>query len=185
MKNDRNKYPEITPQAIFVGVTIGLLMTASFSYAALVLGFSTNGSPVAAVLGWGIMRTIFKRGTIVENNIVQTIASGINSATSGVIFTLPVLLIRGTEFNVWWVGAAAVAGAILGVGFIIPLRKQMLDIERLRFPSGTAVASILKSPAEGNQKIKIVNLWCSNISFDFFIDAISPDGVARDSSRNY
>lgn len=156
MKSDRTKYPEITPQAIFVGVTIGILMTASFSYAALVLGFSTNGSPVAAVLGWGIMRTIFKRGTIVENNILQTIASGINSATSGVIFTLPVLLIRGTEFNIWWMVAAAVAGAILGVGFIIPLRKQMLDIERLRFPSGTAVASILKSPAEGIKKSRLL-----------------------------
>ncbi|MCF8239845.1 MAG: OPT/YSL family transporter [Melioribacteraceae bacterium] len=156
MKNNTVKYPEITPQAILVGVTIGLLMTASFSYAALVLGFSTNGSPVAAVLGWGIMRTIFKRGTIVENNIVQTVASGINTATSGVIFTLPVLLIRGIEFNVWWVGAAAVAGAILGVGFIIPLRKQMLDIDRLRFPSGTAVASILKSPAEGIKKSRLL-----------------------------
>ena len=131
-------------------------MTASFSYAALVLGFSTNGSPVAAVLGWGIMRTIFKRGTIVENNIVQTIASAINTATSGVIFTLPILLIRGTEFNIWWVGAATVAGAVLGVGFIIPIRKQMLDIDRLRFPSGTAVASILRSPAEGIKKSRLL-----------------------------
>lgn len=156
MKNNSIEYPEITPQAILVGVTIGLLMTASFSYAALVLGFSTNGSPVAAVLGWGIMRTIFKRGTIIENNIVQTIASGINTATSGVIFTLPVLLIRGVEFNVWWIGAAAVAGAILGVGFIIPIRKQMLDIDRLRFPSGTAVASILRSPAEGIKKSRLL-----------------------------
>ncbi|MBU0474369.1 MAG: OPT/YSL family transporter [Bacteroidetes bacterium] len=156
MKNDRTKYPEITPQAILVGFTIGLLMTASFSYAALLLGFSTNGSPVAAVLGWGIMRTIFKRGTIVENNIVQTIASGINTATSGVIFTLPILLIRGVDFNIWWIVAATVAGAILGVGFIIPIRKQMLDIERLRFPSGTAVASILRSPAEGIKKSRLL-----------------------------
>jgi putative OPT family oligopeptide transporter len=156
MKNYSNKYPEITPQAILVGIAIGVLMTASFSYAALVLGFSSTGSPVAAVLGWGIMRAIFKRGTIVENNIVQTIASGINAATSGVIFTLPVLFIRRTEFNIWWVGIAAVAGAILGVGFIIPIRKQMLDIDRLRFPSGTAVASILRSPAEGIKKSRLL-----------------------------
>ena len=50
------EYPEVTWQAVAVGVFIGLLMTSSFSYAALVLGFSTNGSPVAAILGWGIMR---------------------------------------------------------------------------------------------------------------------------------
>ncbi len=154
--NQSKTYPEVTPLAIAVGVAIGLLMTASFSYAALVLGFSTNGSPVAAILGWGIMRSIFKRGTIVENNIIQTIASGINTATAGVIFTVPILLIRGAEFNIWWVGMAAVAGAVLGVGFIIPVRKQMLDIERLRFPSGTAIASILRSPAEGMKKSKLL-----------------------------
>ena len=152
----KNEYPEVTWQAIVVGVFIGLLMTVSFSYAALVLGFSTNGSPVAAILGWGIMRSLFKRGTIVENNIIQTIASGINTATAGVIFTVPILLIRGAPFNVWWVGAATVAGAILGVGFIIPIRKQMIDIDRLRFPSGTAIASILRSPAEGMKKSRLL-----------------------------
>ena len=152
----KTAYPEITPLSLVVGVGIGLLMTASFSYAALVLGFSTNGSPVAAVLGWGIMRSIFKRGTIVENNIIQTVASGINTATAGVIFTVPILLIRGVDFNIWWVGAATVAGAILGVGFIIPLRKQMLDIDRLRFPSGTAIASVLRSPAEGMKKSRLL-----------------------------
>ncbi len=151
-----NRYPESSPLAIGVGVFIGVLMTASFSYAALVLGFSTNGSPVAAVLGWGIMRAIFKRGTIVENNIIQTVASGINTSTAGVIFTVPVLLIRGVEFNFWWVAAAAVSGAILGVGFIIPLRKQMIDVDRLRFPSGTAIASVLRSPAEGMKKSKLL-----------------------------
>ncbi len=156
MKNDQNTYPESSPLAIAIGIFIGILMTASFSYAALVLGFSTNGSPVAAVLGWGIMRAVFKRGTIVENNIIQTVASGINTSTAGVIFTVPVLLIRGVEFDFWWIAAAAISGAILGVGFIIPLRKQMLDVDRLRFPSGTAIASVLRSPAEGMKKSKLL-----------------------------
>ena len=156
MNNTNNTYPESSPLAIAIGVFIGVLMTASFSYAALVLGFSTNGSPVAAVLGWGIMRAIFKRGTIVENNIIQTVASGINTSTAGVIFTVPVLLIRGVEFDFWWIAAAAISGAILGVGFIIPLRKQMLDVDRLRFPSGTAIASVLRSPAEGMKKSKLL-----------------------------
>ena len=156
INNDNNIYPESSPLAIAVGVFIGVLMTASFSYAALVLGFSTNGSPVAAVLGWGIMRAVFKRGTIVENNIIQTVASGINTSTAGVIFTVPVLLIRGVEFDFWWIAAAAISGAILGVGFIIPLRKQMIDVDRLRFPSGTAIASVLRSPAEGMKKSKLL-----------------------------
>ena len=165
MKNphENSEYKDYTPLGVAVGLFIGILMTASFSYAALVLGFSTNGSPVAAVLGWGIMSAIFKRGTIIENNIIQTVASGVNTSTAGVIFTVPVLLIRGAEFNFWWVLAATVAGAILGVGFIIPLRKQMIDVDRLRFPSGTAISSILRSPAEGLQKSKLL-LWGGIIS---------------------
>lgn len=156
-------YPEVTPASFAVGVAIGVLMTASFSYAALVLGFSTNGSTVAAILGWGTLKLLLRRGTIVESNIVQTVASGINTTTAGVIFTVPVLLIRGSDFNVWWVGAACVAGAIMGVGFIIPLRKQMIDIDRLRFPSGTAVASILKAPSEGARKSRLL-LWGALVS---------------------
>ncbi len=163
-----SEYKDSTPLGIAVGIFIGVLMTASFSYAALVLGFSTNGSPVAAVLGWGIMRAVFKRGTIIENNIIQTVASGINTSTAGVIFTVPVLLIRGAEFNFWWILAATIAGAILGVGFIIPLRKQMIDIDRLRFPSGTAISSILRSPAEGMEKSKLL-LWGTILSASVFL----------------
>ncbi len=167
-------YSDVTPLGVAVGIFIGVLMTASFSYAALVLGFSTNGSPVAAVLGWGIMRAIFKRGTIIENNIIQTVASGINTSTAGVIFTVPVLLIRGAHFDFVWVLAACVAGAILGVGFIIPLRKQMIDIDRLRFPSGTAIASILKSPAEGMKKSKLL-IYGAMLSATVYLITRFPD----------
>lgn len=151
-----NGYRELTPLAMLVGIFLGVLMTASFTYAALILGFSTVGSAVAAILGWGILKVIFKKGTIVENNIVQTIASGINTTTAGVVFTVPVLLIRGIQFDMISIGAACVAGAFLGIGLIIPLRKQMIDIERLRFPSGTAVASILVAPSEGVKKSRLL-----------------------------
>ncbi len=150
------KYNDYSALSISVGIFIGIMMTASFSYAALVLGFSTNGAAVAAVLGWGIMKAVFKRGTILDNNIIQTVASAINTTTAGVIFTVPVLLIRGVEFNFWWILAATISGAVLGVGFIIPLRKQMIDVDRLRFPSGTAIASILRSPSEGLEKSKLL-----------------------------
>ncbi len=174
-----NIYKDSTPLAVGVGIFIGVLMTASFSYAALVLGFSTNGSPVAAVLGWGIMRAICKRGTVLENNIIQTVASGINTSTAGVIFTVPVLLIKGAEFNFWWIAAAGVAGAILGVGFIIPLRKQMIDIDRLRFPSGTAIASILRSPAEGMKKSRLLLLGAFISAFVYFVTQFPKLGLPQ------
>jgi len=151
-----SQYREATPVAIATGFIIGSLMTASFTYAGMVLGFSLGGSAVAAIIGWGILRAVFKKGTIVENNIVQTIASAINNGHSGVIFTIPVLFLRGVGFNPVLILAACIAGAILGVAFIIPVRKQMIDFERLRFPTGTAVGAILKSPGVGVKKARLL-----------------------------
>lgn len=146
-------YREVTVAGMALGIIVGVVLTASITYAGLVIGFVVPASAIAAILGWGLLRGVLKRGTIVENNINQTVASGINNAAAGVIFTFPALfLMKDVTFNPWAIGAAAVAGAFLGTLFIIPLRKQMIDLERLRFPSGIAVAEILRSPGVGAQK---------------------------------
>lgn len=153
-------YPELTFAAIALGIVQGAVMTAAFVYAGLKLGFTLGGSTIAAILGFALLRGVLGRGTIVENNINQTIASGINTSGGGIIFTLPVLYMMGVEFNPWTVGLAAVAGAFLGITVIIPMRKQMVDFERLRFPSGTAVAAILKSPGAGREKAALLASGC-------------------------
>ena len=139
-------YPELTLTAVIVGYILGALITVSIGYASLILGFSIEGSELAAILGFGILRGILKRSSIVENNINQTIASAVNSASAGMMFTVPALFILGqTDFNPLLMIFSCIAGGILGVAFIIPLRKQMIDYERLTFPGGVAVAAILKS----------------------------------------
>jgi len=146
-------YPELTPTAVIVGYILGALITVSIGYASLILGFSIEGSELAAILGFGILRGILKRSSIVENNINQTIASAVNSASAGMMFTVPALFILGqTDFNPFLMIFSCIAGGILGVAFIIPLRKQMIDYERLTFPGGVAVAAILKSPGAGVRK---------------------------------
>lgn len=162
-------YREVTLAAVISGLLIGIGMTATFTYAGMTLGFSTTGSTVAAILGWGVLRGLLRRGTIIENNIVQTIASGLNTTAGGVVFTVPVLfLLPDVEFDFWQVALACVTGAILGVGFVIPLRKQMIEIERLLFPSGTAVATILRSPREGITKAKLM-MWGATASAVVFL----------------
>ncbi|GAB4515394.1 MAG: hypothetical protein Tsb0013_19950 [Phycisphaerales bacterium] len=151
------RYREVTLAAIVFGVVVGAVMNAAITYAGLKIGFTIVGSAIAAVLGFGVLRGILRKGTILETNIAQTVASAVNTPNSGVIFTVPVLLLLGYnlsfgEMNFWLITLACVAGAILGGAFIVPLRKQMLDIERLRFPSATAVAAILKSPGAGPKK---------------------------------
>lgn len=138
-------------------------MTAAFVYIGLKLGFGLPGSTVAAILGFALLRGVGRgvlhidgAGSIIENNINQTIASGINTASAGVVFTFPALLLLGQEFNVWTIILAAIAGSFMGIVIIIPLRKQLIEIERLRFPSGVAVATILKSPGAGAEKAKLL-----------------------------
>ncbi|MFH1723788.1 MAG: OPT/YSL family transporter [Elusimicrobiota bacterium] len=158
MDTGQQEYREITPAAVILGVILGIVMTMSFVYAGLKLGFTLGGSSIAAIVGFVILKGILKKGTIVENNINQTIASGVNIASAGIIFTLPALLLMGRDFPMWVMIVSAMGGSLLGITVIIPLRKQLIDLDRLRFPTGTAVAAILKSPGAGKEKAVLMGI---------------------------
>ncbi len=153
-------YPEFTWTAVLVGWAIGALIAISIGYAALILGFAIEGSELAAILGWGVLRGVLRRNSIVENNINQTIASAVNGASSGIMFSVPALFILSrteglesvADFNIPLMILACITGCVLGLAFVIPLRKQMIDFDRLAFPGGIAVATILKSPGAGVRK---------------------------------
>ena len=153
----RGPYPELTLTALLVGYALGILITISMGYACLILGFSHEGSELAAVLGFGVLRGILRRNSIIENNISQTVASSVNGASAGVMFSVPALFILGeTDFNPYLMVFSCIAGGILGIAFIIPLRKQMIDFERLTYPGGVAVATVLKSPGAGVRKAMLL-----------------------------
>ena len=155
---DNRPYPELTWIALIVGWVIGVVIAISIGYAALKLGFSIEGSELAAILGFGILRGMLGRKSIIENNIVQTIASGVNGAASGMMFSVPAIFILGfgDRFDPVVLTFGCIAGAFLGIAFIIPLRKHMIDFERLTYPGGVAVATILKSPGAGVRKAVIL-----------------------------
>ncbi|MCK5074342.1 MAG: OPT/YSL family transporter [Bacteriovoracaceae bacterium] len=162
------RYRELTPAAMILGLFQGIILNLAFIYAALKLGFSIGGSTVASIMGYAVLRGVMKKGSSVENNINQTIASGINTAGTGIVFTLPALFMLdaswraagdpGLNFTFGPFIIAAIAGAILGTVLIIPLRKQMIDLDRLRFPSGVAVTTIIRSGATGIGKAKLLGL---------------------------
>jgi putative OPT family oligopeptide transporter len=155
-------YPELTFAGVFVGYLIGILITVSMGYASLVLGFSIEGSELAAILGWGVLRGLMRRTSIVENNINQTVASAVNGASAGMMFSVPALFILNaetpglTDFNPYLMVVACITGGVLGIAFVIPLRKQMIDFNRLAYPGGIAVAAILKSPGAGMKKAMLL-----------------------------
>ena len=91
----RRAYPEISASSIVFGIILGALMNAAITYAGLKIGFTITGSAVAAVLGFGVLRGILRRGTILEVNMAQTIASTVNTTNAGIIFTIPALVLMG------------------------------------------------------------------------------------------
>ncbi|WP_196139049.1 OPT family oligopeptide transporter [Aliikangiella sp. G2MR2-5] len=150
-------YPELSYPAVFVGYLLGSILALSIGYASLKLGFSIEGSELAAILGFGILRGLMRRNSIIENNVTQTIASAVNGASSGMMFSVPALFILGQpNFDPYLMVFGCIAGAFLGIAFIIPLRKQMIDYERLTYPGGVAVATILKSPGAGIRKAQLL-----------------------------
>lgn len=184
----RGPYPELTWPAVIVGWFLGAIIAVSIGYAALILGFSIEGSELAAILGWGILRGILRRTSIVENNINQTIASAVNGASAGMMFSIPALFILAetssdkngefaglTQFSIPLMVLACITGGILGLAFIIPLRKQMIDFDRLAYPGGIAVATILKSPGAGLKKALYL-LGAGVVSGTFYLAAIGFTG---------
>ena len=159
-------YRELTVAGIVLGIVQGVILNLAFVYVALKLGFSICGSAVAAIMGYALLTGVMRRGTSLENNINQTIASGINTVGTGVVFTLPALFLlnaqrkaqtgTGLDFSITPILIGGVAGAILGTVFIIPLRKQMIELDRLRFPSGVAVTTIIRSGRAGIDKAKLL-----------------------------
>ena len=167
-KNLATGYREMTFAAISLGIVQGVILNLAFVYVSLKLGGAITGSTVAAIMGYALLTGVMKKGTSIENNINQTVASGINMAGQGIVFTLPALFMlnakwvaagqAGLEFSVWPFALGGIAGAILGTVLIIPLRKQMIEIERLRFPSGVAVTTIIRSGAAGLSKAKLLGI---------------------------
>ena len=151
-------YPEITVPAVVTGYLIGMLIAISIGYLSLKLGFSIEGSELAAILGFGVLRGILRRHSIIENNINQTLASAVNGAAPGMMFSLPAIFILGYDgdLNIPLTVLGCIAGGVAGIAFIIPLRKQMIDFNRLPYPGGIATAAILKAPGAGVRKAQLL-----------------------------
>ncbi len=150
---------EWTALALILGVVLGLVMSVANVYLGLFAGMTVSASIPAAVISMGVLRGILRRGTVLENNIVQTIASAGESLAAGVIFTMPALVLAGVwiEFDYWTVTMVAATGGLLGVLFMIPLRKPMIiEGKGLIYPEGVACAKVLQAGDEGGSGMKIV-----------------------------
>src|SRR5882672_2115324 len=147
---DDANIPEFTPRAVIFGMLFGIIFGAVTVYVGLGAGLTLAASIPIAVLSISLLRTM-GRATILENNIVQTTGSAGESVAGGVIFTLPALIFLGFQLEYLRILLLAVIGGILGVLFMIPLRRQLIVKEHgnLLYPEGTACADVLIAGDKG------------------------------------
>src|SRR6266496_1483646 len=148
---------ELTPRSIILGVVLGLIFGASNVYLALKIGLTVSASIPIAVLSITIFRWL-GRSTILENNIVQTTGSAADSVSAGVVFTIPAILLMGYDLDIGRVTILAIAGGLMGVLMMIPLRRALIVKEHgnLPYPEGTACAEVLIAGERGGIHAKTV-----------------------------
>ena len=145
--------PEFTPKAIILGSIFGILFGAATVYLGLKVGLTVSASIPIAVLAISVFKRLGK-ATILESNIVQTIGSAGESVAAGVVFTIPALLFLAggrDYFQYFQIFVLALIGGILGVLFMIPLRRSLIVKEHgnLPYPEGTACADVLVAGEKG------------------------------------
>jgi putative OPT family oligopeptide transporter len=145
--------PEFSIKAIILGAIFGIIFGAATVYLALRAGLTVSASIPIAVLAIAVFKR-FGKSTILENNIVQTIGSAGESIAAGVVFTIPAFIfLAGGEayFNYFNILTLAIVGGILGVLFMIPLRRSLIVKEHgtLPYPEGTACAEVLVAGERG------------------------------------
>ena len=148
------KPKELTLRGLILGALITTVFTAANVYLGLKVGLTFASSIPAAVISMAILSAV-KDSSILENNIVQTVASAAGTL-SAIIFVLPGLVIVGwwTGFPFWQSFLICVSGGVLGVLFTIPLRRALVTTSDLPYPEGVAAAEVLKvgSGARGETK---------------------------------
>ncbi|WP_422447110.1 OPT family oligopeptide transporter [Thermoanaerobacterium sp. DL9XJH110] len=149
---------EFTTFSFLLGIILAVIFGAANAYLGLRVGMTVSASIPAAVVSMGIIRGILKRDSILENNIVQTIASAGESLAAGVIFTIPALFLWKTNPSIMRVSTIAIIGGILGVLMMIPLRRFLIVREHgvLPYPEGTACAEVLVAGEVGGVSAKTV-----------------------------
>jgi uncharacterized oligopeptide transporter (OPT) family protein len=142
---------QLTVRAVATGCILGGVVASMNIYFGLKTGWSIGGSLIAAILGFSLWKVLSgigaKQLTVLETNIAQTSGSAAGSMTSaaGMLSAIPALGLMGSEFTYWQLAGWALAVGFLGVFYAIPLRNQMVVIEKLRFPTGTATAETIVS----------------------------------------
>jgi putative OPT family oligopeptide transporter len=141
--------PELTIKAILVGILLAIILGAANAYLGLYAGMTVSAIIPGAVVALALLRPF--KGTILEVNLATMGASAGECVAAGVIFTIPALILLGvwTEIHYFETTLISLLGGILGVLWMVPLRRALVVKTDLPFPEGIAVAAVLTTTVGG------------------------------------
>ena len=138
---------ELTIYSISVGLALAVIMGAANVYLGLKVGMTVSASIPAAVVSLLLLRVLLGRQSVLEANQAQTAASAGESLAAGIIFTMPALVLVGVwhEFDMVLTTLVALAGGLLGIVLMVPMRRVFVTTDSLPFPEGVACAAVLQT----------------------------------------
>ena len=156
------KIPELTIKAVLVGALLAVILGAANAYLGLYAGMTVSAVIPGAVMAFAFLRPF--KGTILEVNIATMGASAGECIAAGVIFTIPALILVGawTQINYLETTFISLIGGMLGVFWMVPLRRALVVKTDLPFPEGIAVAAVLTTTVGGEQtdkKDRVSGIW--------------------------
>jgi putative OPT family oligopeptide transporter len=152
---------EFSWKAIILGSLFGIAFGAANAYLGLRVGLTISTSiPIAVmtVAVFALLKPILGPATLLESNMAKTVGSASSSLASGIIFTVPAIWLWGLAPNYVQVSLLAAIGGCLGVAFMVPLRRYLINEEhgKLPYPEGTASAEVLLAAQEGGRSARNV-----------------------------
>ena len=136
---------QLTLRALLVGCLVGSVVSCTNIYIGLKIGWTFGASIIAAVLSYSAFAMFNRHLSVLETNIAQTAgsAAGYMSSAAGLVSAIPALMLLGVDVPSTSLVLWAIGVAFLGVFFAVPLRRQYVEVEQLRFPTGTAAAETI------------------------------------------
>lgn len=170
---------EFTIKGLVLGSLFGIAFGAANAYLGLRVGLTISTSiPIAVmtVAVFAMLKPLMGRATILESNMAKTVGSASSSLASGIIFTIPALFLWGLHPDWVQISILAAIGGCLGVLFMVPLRRFLINEEhgKLPYPEGTASAEVLVAAEAGGTTAKNVFLGMAfALIYSFFWKALS------------
>ncbi len=154
---------ELTLKAVVLGVVTAALLGAANAYLGFKAGQTVSATFPAAVLAIAAFRLPFFRGTVLEQNTMRTAASVGEALVAGAIFTIPAFVMVNvggerlwTSFSYWETSLILLVGGLLGILFIILLRRTLTVDAGLPFPESRACAALVMASQRGDTGARYV-----------------------------